>query len=168
MSDEHMPLENLRSSIILNTPYVSHKSPQETVNTIARWFTLQGHIINGNLSGCGSSITSVPLQLRKNGDPSNLDFFLVASLLHSEFSTPLTITITQEKDYNLVKLHGTPKTADEKEIANVQERIQYHLNSFSRNILKVKQLKKMKDLLETVESLAFDLAEYNSRFSENW
>ena len=54
MSEEYLPLENLLSDIVLDSPYMSLKSPQETVDLIARWFMLKGHVENSHPHGHGS------------------------------------------------------------------------------------------------------------------
>ena len=160
-----MPLENLLSHIVLDSPYMSLKSPQETVDLIARWFMLKGHVENSHPHGHGRLLTSVPLHVEAKETPGPL---YVASLSHTEFATPLTITVHEHKDVNVVKLHGTPKTEDEKQVSKLQETIKNNVSLYLKNMLKIKQVHKLNRLLEQMEALAFELAEYNSQYSENW
>jgi len=53
-------------------------------------------------------------------------------------------------------------------MSKLQEIIKSNVNLYLKNMLKIKQVHKLNCLLEQMEALAFELAEYNSQYSENW
>ncbi len=156
------PVSAVKHCINTDTTYVSFESPQQTINSIHSWFTEENYLAeHGSIKGLGMIQRGVYLEHHKDCDVSQTSYY-TASLTHYLYSTPVSVTLSEEGDCVMVSFSGTPKTHEERQITMMQYEIKQKMKVIEKEMTSIDHIRKLQDLDNRITNIVTHLTEYKA------